>query len=74
MTNKEKQVLIREGRNQVLYLLLNLADENVSHDNWHPEMANALAEARFKIVERLKHEQHWPRKWPDFEKYTYTVS
>jgi hypothetical protein len=70
--------LIQEGRNQVLYLMLCIGDENVAHDNWHPEKADVLLEARLEIVERLKHPRSdgvqntvWPREWPDFEKYTY---
>jgi len=59
-----------EGRNQVLYLLLALGDENVAHDNWHPERANILVEARQEIVKRLKHTIMWPKEWPDFEAYT----
>lgn len=58
-----------EGRNQVLYLLLALGDENVAHDNWHPDRAAILVEARKGIVKRLKHPIVWPREWPDFETY-----
>ena len=58
-----------EGRNQVLYLLLALGDENVAHDNWHPDRASILVEARKVIVKRLKHPFMWPRDWPDFEIY-----
>jgi len=58
-----------EGRNQILYLLLALADENVAHDNWHPDRASILVEARKEIVKRLKHSIVWPREWPDFETY-----
>ena len=74
MTDKERHAFIKEGRNQVLYLLLSLGDENVVHDNWHPDVANVLVEARFKIVDRLRHEQRWPAEWPDFEHYFYTPS
>lgn len=70
MTEKEKEALIREGRNQVLYLLLRLGDENVDHDNWHPDRAKVLMEARQEIVKRLEHQDWWPREWPDFETYT----
>jgi len=62
---------IEEGRNQVLYLLLCLGDENVAHDNWHPERADILVDARREIVRRLKHPGRWPVEWPDFEAYTY---
>lgn len=68
---KQTEASIQEGRNQVLYLLLCLADENVAHDNWHPERADILVGARREIVRRLRHERHWPEKWPDFEAYTY---
>ncbi len=69
---KQTEALIQEGRNQVLYLLLALGDENVAHDNWHPERANILVESRRTIVQRLKHKNYWPEKWPDFEAYTYS--
>lgn len=69
MTEKERETLIQEGRNQVLYLLLGLGDENVAHDNWHPDRANVLVEARQEIVKRLKHQNRWPREWPDFKTY-----
>ena len=69
---------IQEGRNQVLYLMLCLGDENVAHDNWHPERADILLEARREIVKRLKHPRPdgvyntvWPKEWPDSETYTY---
>ena len=70
--------LIQEGRNQVLYLLLAIGDENVAHDNWHPDRANTLVEARQEIVKRLKLNApyypslggQWPREWPNFETYT----
>jgi len=62
---------IQEGHNQVLYLLLCLGDENVAHDNWHPERADILVDARREIVRRLKHQAHWPAEWLDFEAYTY---
>jgi len=72
------EALIQEGRNQVLYLMLCLGDENVAHDNWHPEKAEILFETRREIVKRLKHPREngvmntvWPREWPDFEGYTY---
>ena len=85
MEKEEKEKLIDEGRNQVLYLLLAIGDENVAHDNWHPDRAEILLEARQEIVSRLKHPRPdgamntvWPRlkadgtrDWPDFEKYTY---
>ncbi|KKN22113.1 hypothetical protein LCGC14_0918610 [marine sediment metagenome] len=62
---------IQEGRNQVLYLLLAIGDENVAHDHYHPDKAEFLLEVRRKIVNGLKERTHWPEKWPDFEKYTY---
>ena len=85
MKDSEREALIQEGRNQVLYLLLCLGDENVAHDHFHPERATVLVEARQEIVERLKHPRPngvkntvWPRlladgtrDWPDFEKYAY---
>lgn len=83
MKKEEKQDLIEEGRNQVLYLLLCLGDEEVAHDNWHPDKATVLVEARQEIVKRLKHPRPdgvmntvWPpvkedgtRRWPNFETY-----
>jgi len=85
MKEAEKEALIQEGRNQVLYLMLCIGDENVAHDNWHPDKALLLDETRKKIVGWLKHPTPngvyntvWPqplpngtRNWPDFEKYTY---
>ncbi len=86
MKEAEKEALIQEGRNQVLYLMLCIGDENVAHDNWHPDKARLLYETRKTIVGWLKHPKPngvyntvWPqllldgtRDWPDFEKYTYT--
>lgn len=83
MKDAEKETLIQEGRNQVLYLLLCLADENVEHDNWRPDRAKVLVEARQEIVKRFKVPRPdgvmntvWPRmkrdgtrEWPDFETY-----
>lgn len=83
MNEEEKQALIQEGRNQVLYLLLAIGDENVAHDQWHLDKAQVLAEARQEIVNRLKLPRPdgvcntvWPpmkadgtRDWPDFETY-----
>jgi len=83
MNEAEKQALIQEGRNQVLYLLLCLGDENVAHDNWHLDRAMLLVQARQEIVKRLNHPRLdgvmntvWPplkedgtRDWPDFETY-----
>lgn len=75
-----KEAWIEEGRNQVLYLLLCLGDENVAHDNWGPERADILVDARREIIKRLKlprsdgsgvYNTVWPREWPDFESYTY---
>jgi len=80
---EEKQALIQEGRNQVLYLLLAIGDENVAHDNYHPDRAVILVGARQEIVVRLKHPRPngvmntvWPRMkedgtrdWPNFETY-----
>jgi len=80
MGKKTDADLIQEGRNQVLYLLLCIGDENVAHDNWHPEKAKILLEARWEILQRFKHPRAdgsgvkntaWPRKWPDFESYNY---
>ena len=79
----DKEILIQEGRNQVLHLLLCLGDEAVAHDNWHPDRATVLLETRQEIVRRLKHPRPdgvcntvWPRlkedgtrDWPDFESY-----
>lgn len=70
--------LIQEGRNQVLYLLLCLADENVAHDNWQPDRAQTLIDARKEIVKRLNlNAPHypalggeWPKEYPDFAEYT----
>ena len=71
---------IQEGRNQALYLLLCIGDENVAHDNFHPDKAHFLFEVRKDIVNRLRHNAphypslggDWPHKYPDFEKYTYS--
>jgi len=78
MKPMNEEALIQEGRIQVLYLMLCLGDENVAHDNWHPEKAEVLLEAGREIVKRLKHPRKngvmntiWPKKWPDFEGYTY---
>ena len=72
MNEQEKQAVIQEGRNQVLYLLLAIGDENVAHDHWHPDKAHFLYRTRVEIVGRLRHEQHhFPQEYPDFEKYTY---
>jgi len=84
MREVEKEALIQEGRNQVLYLLLCLGDENVAHDNWRPDRATILVGARQEIVVRLKHPRPdgvmntvWPRlkadgtrDWPNFAEYT----
>lgn len=83
----ETQKAIEEGRNQVLDLLLALGDEEVAHDNWHPERAKVLMEARQKIARLLKNPMPdgkgvgnypWPprktdgsRDWPDFENYSW---
>lgn len=72
-----RKQLIQEGRNQVLYLLLAIGDENVAHDHWNPDKALFLLETRRKIVHQLREpDRKWPsdagRPWPDFEKYTYT--
>jgi hypothetical protein len=71
--------LLEEGRNQVLYLMLCAGDEEVAHDNWHPDKAQFLYETRLKILSEIRHRERnmpadtrWPKKWPDFEKYTYT--
>ncbi len=68
-----------EGRNQVLYLLLAIGDENVAHDHWHPDRAQFLYETRKDIVNRLRlNAPHypalggeWPKRYPDFEEYSY---
>lgn len=80
MNDKEKQALIQEGRNQALYLLLAIGDENVAHDNFHPDKAHFLYEVRKDIVGRLQFNAphypslggKWPEKYPDFATYTYT--
>lgn len=79
MKEREREKLIQEGRNQVLYLMLCIGDENVAHDNWHPDRAHILYEARKKIVQMFKHPREggvyntrWPKEWPDFENYTYS--
>lgn len=80
INEEDKQALIQEGRNQVLYLLLCIGDENVAHDNWHLDKAIFLYETRKEIVKRLKSDaphypvvgMKWPKEYPDFEKYTYT--
>ena len=82
----DREALVQEGRNQVLYLLLCLGDENVAHDNWNPERATVLVKGRQEIVRMLKHPRPggvyntvWPplkadgtRDWPDFETYLCT--
>lgn len=74
-SQEEKQKLIQEGRNQVLYLLLAAGDENVAHDNWHPERAQFLLDVRRHILSEIRHRDEnsipWPRDWPDFQEYTY---
>lgn len=67
-----RDALIEEGRNQVLYLLLAIGDENVAHDHWHPDRAHHLFEVRKEIVGRLRTRTRWPKEWPDFETYSYT--
>lgn len=79
VTGLEQVELIREGRNQTLYLLLAIGDENVAHDSWHPDKAQFLYEVRKEIAKRLRLNApyypslggEWPREYPDFEKYTY---
>ena len=85
MKKDEREALIQEGRNQILYILLSKGDEEVAHDNWHPDRAHRLYELRVEICEMLKQPRPngvmnivWPpakedgtRDWPDFEKYTY---
>jgi len=70
--SEEYQKGVEEGRNQVLYLLLAIGDENVAHDHWHPDRAQFLFEVRKEIVGRLKHPLVWPQKYPDFEAYSFT--
>lgn len=80
MAEEQKQALIQEGRNQVLYLLLAIGDENVVHDHWHPDKAQFLFEVRKDIVKRLKEDAphypalggKWPETYPDFEQYSWT--
>jgi len=77
MNTKQREELVQEGRNQVLYLLLAIGDEYVAHDHWHPDKASFLLEVRRKIVLRLREpDRKWPsdagRPWPDFETYTYS--
>lgn len=60
--------LIQEGRNQVLYLLLCITDENVTHDNWHPDKADYLTDIRKEILGRLEFQQ-FPKDYPDFKTY-----
>lgn len=77
---KRREELILEGRNQVLYLLLCIGDENVAHDNFRPDRAHFLYEVRKEIVHRLRLNAPcypalggaWPKEYPDFEKYSYT--
>ena len=68
--SEREKALIQYGRNQVLYLLLVLGDENVVHDDWHPDRAQVLVDARKQIVRRLKCHNTWPTEWPDFETYS----
>lgn len=77
MMNKEREsALIQQGRNQVLYLLLCIGDDNVAHDHWHPDKAHFLYETRKKILHEIRDRDEnligWPKSWPDFENYTYT--
>lgn len=70
---------IQEGQNRVLYQLLSIGDENVAHDNWHPDKAQFLYEVRQDIVRRLELDAphfpalggSWPKEYPDFKNYTY---
>jgi len=79
MSASEREALIQEGRNQVLYLLLGIGDDQVAHDHFHPERADFLFEVRKDIVRRLRfNAPHypslggaWPKEYPDFETYTY---
>lgn len=78
ISDADRKNLIQEGRNQVLYIMLAIGDENVAHDNWRPDRAQLLFETRREIVQRLKRGMPdgctttpFPREWPDFEKYTY---
>ena len=61
-----------QGRNEVLYLLLVRGDEEVAHDNWHPDRAELLLTTRRWIVSELQNMTRWPKDWPDFKSYTYT--
>jgi len=82
ISKTERQALIQEGHNQVLWLLLAIGDEHVAHDHWHPAKAHFLYEVRKAIVHRLKVNApyfpalagNWPKEYPDFETYTYTPS
>lgn len=75
----DKQALIQEGRNQALYLLLCIGDENVAHDNWHPDKAQFLCEVRQDIARRLELNAphypslggNWPEEYPDFKNYIW---
>ena len=77
ITEKERHDLIQEGRNQALYLLLGIGDENVAHDYWHPDRADFLFKVRKDIVRRLEANApywpsiggKWPTEYPDFETY-----
>ena len=81
MSASEREALIQEGRNQVLYLLLGIGDEHVAHDNFHPGQAHFLFEVRKEIVNRLRlNAPHypslggsWPKEYPDFSTYTYSA-
>lgn len=65
-----KTTVIEEGRNQALYLLLCIGDEQVAHDNWHPDKAQFLYEIRAEIVRRLP-TTLFPKEYPNFKTYTY---
>lgn len=69
MTDEERERIIQEGRNQILYLLLAIGDENVAHDHWHPDRAQFLFETRREIVKRLQHDPQFPPSYPNFEEY-----
>jgi len=74
LSDREK-ALIREGRNQVLYLLLIEGDENVAHDNFKPAEAERLLALRRRFLIELKSRDSrplgWPPEYPDFQTYTY---
>ena len=69
----KQEQLIQEGRNQVLYLLLAIGDENVAHDHFHPGKAQFLLDTRRTIISRIENGFRFPQEYPNFKEYTYVA-